>query len=244
MQETLSYSVVIPMKNEAKNIVPLIEELKGVMDTLHKPWEAIIVDDGSTDDTLSILKDLSKKHHFLRILSFSKNAGQSSAFDAGFKKAQGEYIITLDGDRQNDPNDIPTLILAIEDCDLVCGIRKKRHDPLSKRTISLISNYIRSRVCQDGVQDTGCSLKIYRRSCFTQIKMFHGMHRFLPALFKMEGFRIKEIPVNHRNRTQGKSNYHFFNRSLSPLLDMFAVLWMRKRRLNYSIKEEISCSKK
>ncbi|MDR3624681.1 MAG: glycosyltransferase family 2 protein [Chlamydiales bacterium] len=233
------FSVVIPMKNEEENVRPLIQELKTVMDSLQKPWELIVVEDGSTDQTLTKLKELAKTYSFLHILSFANNVGQSGAFDAGFTRAKGEFVITLDGDMQNDPHDIPALIDAVATCDLVCGVRINRHDPFSKRWISRISNFIRSRICQDGMRDTGCSLKIYRKACLSKIKMYHGMHRFLPALFKIEGFRLKEIPVNHRDRTKGKSNYHFFNRSIRPLVDMFAVLWMRKRHLYYTIKEEI-----
>lgn len=233
------YSVVIPIKNEEENIAALIEEVEPVMNSLGKAWELIVIEDGSTDNSLAVLKELTKKYPFLRVLVFEKNAGQSSAFDAGFKAAQGEFVITLDGDRQNDPQDIPALIALTDQADLVCGIRMNRKDPLSKKFISKISNYVRSRVCKDGVQDTGCSLKVYRRKCLSQIKMYNGMHRFLPALFSIEGFRIKEVPVNHRDRTKGKSNYHFFNRSLSPFMDMFFVSWMRKRHLNYKIKAEL-----
>ena len=176
----------------------------------------------------------------LRILVFAFNAGQSSAFDAGFKAARGEYIITLDGDGQNDPKDIPLLIAESHNSfDMVLGRRAKRNDPFSKRIISKLSNFVRSRVCKDDVSDTGCSLKLYRTKCIQNIKMYTGMHRFLPALFVIEGYSIKEVNVNHRERTKGKSKYHFFNRSIKPLVDMFAVMWMRKRALKYKIKVEL-----
>lgn len=236
---TVKYSVVIPLKNEEENIHDLISELEPVMKKLNEPWELICIDDGSTDDTLSILKDLSKQKNYLRTIVFNKNYGQSSAFDAGFRLAKGEYIITLDGDRQNDPTDIPKLLELIKDCDLVCGQRKKRKDPWTKKIISKLANAVRSRFCQDGVSDTGCSLKAYRRSCFEKIKMFHGMHRFLPALFLMEGFKIKEVPVNHRERVKGKTKYNFFNRSFNTVSDMFAVRWMNNRRLQYKIEKEL-----
>lgn len=236
---TVKYSVVIPLKNEEENIHDLISELEPVMKKLNEPWELICIDDGSTDDTLSILKDLSKQKNYLRTIVFNKNYGQSSAFDAGFRLAKGEYIITLDGDRQNDPTDIPKLLELIKDCDLVCGQRKKRRDPWTKKIISKLANAVRSRFCQDGVSDTGCSLKAYRRSCFEKIKMFHGMHRFLPALFLMEGFKIKEVPVNHRERVKGKTKYNFLNRSFNTVSDMFAVRWMNNRRLQYKIEKEL-----
>jgi dolichol-phosphate mannosyltransferase len=231
----ITYSVVVPLKNEAENIADLISELEPVMDELNQPWELICIDDGSTDQTNAILHALAAKKKYLHILQFSKNFGQSSAFDAGFKAARGQFVITLDGDRQNDPADIPLLAKEINSFDLVCGRRLKRKDPWHKRWVSRLANRIRSRICQDGVQDTGCSLKIYRSECLRNIKMYQGMHRFLPALFSIEGYRIKEVMVNHRPRVRGKTKYNFFNRSFNTIADMLAVRWMRKRRLNYDI---------
>ncbi|MBS4164660.1 Uncharacterized protein PRO82_001991 [Candidatus Protochlamydia amoebophila] len=234
------YSVVIPLKNEESNIEELIQELEPVMNQLRETWELICIDDGSTDNTKAILKKLNEEKGYLRSIFFKKNYGQSSAFEAGFKAAQGKFIITLDGDRQNDPTDIPKLIKEINTCDLVCGIRLNRKDSWSKRIISKGANFVRSRLCGDGMRDTGCSLKVYRASCFQKIKMYNGMHRFLPALFKIEGFEIKQIPVNHRERLKGKSNYNFFNRSLNTVSDLLAVCWMRKRHLHYQIEDDLS----
>lgn len=235
----IAYSVVIPVKDEENNIGELIEELEIVMNKQKKEWELICIEDGSSDNSLSILSKLKKKKPYLRIVAFEKNFGQSSAFDAGFKHAQGEFIITLDGDRQNDPKDIPNLLTFSNDYDLVCGWRIHRKDSWSKKIISHLANTVRSKLCQDSVHDTGCSLKIYRSSCLRKIKLYNGMHRFLPALFKMEGFRIKEVPVNHRKRLSGQSKYNLFNRFLSPLTDLFAIIWMRRRTLRYTIKKEI-----
>ena len=147
--------------------------------------------------------------------------------------------VSLDGDGQNDPADIPKLVAMQENADLVCGWRVNRKDPLAKKIISKLSNLIRSRLCADGIHDTGCSLKLYRKSCLQKIKLYNGMHRFLPALFKLEDFRILEVPVNHRERTKGTSNYNIFNRSLGPILDMFAVRWMRRRKLHYTVIKEL-----
>lgn len=231
----IRYSVVIPLKNEAENIMSLIDELEPVMNSLNHPWELICIDDGSTDTTREILRVLSKKKSFLTLLSFTRNFGQSSAFDAGFRAAKGEFVITMDGDRQNDPKDIPKMVEAARKYDLVCGIRTNRKDPWHKKLTSKIANFMRSRLCQDYVKDTGCSLKVYRTDCLKKIKMYNGMHRFLPALFSIEGFSIKEISVNHRPRTLGATKYNFFNRSFKPIIDMLAVRWMRKRQLNYKI---------
>ena len=233
---SIQYSVVIPLKNEDTNVLDLILELESVMNQLQQPWELICIDDGSTDNTRAMLLHLSKDHPFLRIIIFKQNYGQSSAFHAGFIAAQGKFVITLDGDLQNDPADIPKMISLMPNCDLVCGIRNKRKDPLNKKIISKLANRIRQWICEDGVQDTGCSLKIYRKECLQQIKMYHGMHRFLPALFTIEGFKIQEISVNHRERKRGKSKYNFFNRSFNTIADLLAVRWMKKRHLNYEIE--------
>lgn len=233
-------SVVIPIKNEEENIVDLIEELEPVMNQLGKPWELICIEDGSTDQSLSILQDLCHKKSYLRVLAFTRNFGQSSAFAAGFEAARGEFIVTLDGDRQNDPKDIPKLMEAIQVSDLVVGWRVNRRDPWKKRIVSRVSNKIRGRLCQDDMHDTGCSLKAYRKEALRKIKMYKGMHRFLPALFKIEGLQVIEIPVNHRDRSKGKTKYNFFNRSIGPIVDMFAVRWMRQRALRHEIREEIT----
>lgn len=239
----MKYSVVIPIKNEEENICELIQEVEPVMEGLGEKWELICIDDGSTDRSLLILQDLCKHKPYMRVLSFTRNFGQSAAFAAGFKAARGELVITLDGDRQNDPTDIPKLTGAMSDCDLVVGWRVNRRDTLQKKVISRISNWIRSRLCRDGIHDTGCSLKVYRRAALSSIKMYNGMHRFLPALFKIEGLHVKEIPVSHRERSKGATKYHFFNRSLGPIIDMFVVRWMRRRNLNPQIREEISYEK-
>lgn len=234
----MKYSVVIPMKNEEENVRELIEELEPVMQSLGEPWELLIIDDGSTDETKSILLELKKTRPHIKIIAFEGNYGQSSGFDAGFKIAQGQWIITLDGDRQNDPKDITKMIPLTQDADLVCGQRIQRRDPWHKRITSSIANAIRSRLCHDGIHDTGCSLKIYRTSSLREIKLFEGMHRFLPALFQIEGFKVVEVPVNHRERVRGVSKYNIFNRSLNTVVDMFAVMWMRKRHLRYRDKKK------
>ncbi len=234
----ITYSVVIPLKDEEENLLALVEELEPVMESLHTPWELICIDDGSQDQTLPLLQKLAQEKPYLRVLVFAKNSGQSSAFDAGFKAACGQYVITLDGDRQNDPRDIPSLLSLMDHADLVVGWRKERRDPWVKRLSSKIANAIRRRVCHDGVLDTGCSLKVYRTSCLRHLKMYKGMHRFLPALFQIEGFRVTQLPVRHRERTHGVTKYSFSSRLIAPLLDMLVVAWMRRRHLGYTIARE------
>ncbi|MFA6914974.1 MAG: glycosyltransferase family 2 protein [Parachlamydiales bacterium] len=237
--QQVKYSVVIPMKNEENNVGELIKELEPIMESLKQPWELICINDGSTDSTLAVLKKLMQEKPYLRILNFDRNYGQSSAFDAGFRASRGEFTITMDGDLQNDPADIPKLLHIAENADLVCGQRVKRKDSVNKKVISWLGNVVRSRFCQDGVKDTGCSLKVFRTLCLNKIKMYQGMHRFLPALFKIEGLRITEVPVNHRHRKHGKTKYNLFNRSFNTIADMLAVRWMRNRHLKYKIEKEV-----
>jgi glycosyltransferase involved in cell wall biosynthesis len=170
------------------------------------------------------------------VITFEKNYGQSSAFDAGFRAAKGTWVITLDGDRQNDPQDIPKLIALSDKHDLVVVQRVKRKDPFVKKITSYLANVVRSRICRDGMRDANCSLKLYRKSALDRIPLYDGMHRFLPALFLIYGYTIGQVPVNHRPRTAGKTKYSFYNRSFNTVLDMFAVAWIRKRALRYQVK--------
>lgn len=231
------YSIVVPIYNEQDNIEPLVAELEDVMSVYRDTWELIFVDDGSPDLSSFILKRLSSEKPFLQALRFKKNAGQTAALHAGFKAAKGEYIITLDGDGQNDPNDISHLIAVAKlGYDLVAGKRRRRQDNFTKRVISKMANFVRQKILSDGISDTGCSLKIYRKSALEKIPLYKGMHRFLPALFLIEGFSIKEIEVEHRPRSRGKSKYTIFNRGASLVFDLLAVLWMKKRKLSYEIE--------
>ncbi len=237
VRTVMKYSVVIPIKDEEGNIEALVEELEPVMSSLLAPWELICVDDGSKDRTPAILRDLALRKPYLRVITFASNYGQSSGFAAGFSQALGEVVVTMDGDRQNDPKDIPKLLAGLTEADLVCGQRRKRQDSFYRRFVSKLANKIRRWACQDGMQDNNCSLKVYRAESLRKIKLFEGMHRFLPALFKMEGFRVKEIPVNHRERASGKSKYSILtNRSVNTILDLLAVVWMRKRALRYEVR--------
>lgn len=227
------YSVVVPLKNEEGNIENLIDEIEKQMNSLNKPWEMICVDDGSTDTTRLILERLQSLKSFLKPVVLNRTYGQSAALAAGFERAQGDFVITLDGDRQNDPADIPKLIHALTTCDLVCGYRVDRCDRWLKKATSRVANAIRSRICRDGIRDTGCSLKIFRSRCLRSIKLYDGMHRFLPALFLIEGFRVQEVAVSHRKRLNGQSKYPLHTRLLKPITDMLVVAWMRRRHLNY-----------
>jgi dolichol-phosphate mannosyltransferase len=225
-------SVVVPLYNEEENVAPLQEELaRALAGTEH---EVILVDDGSSDATVArIRRDAST-----RVIEFAKNTGQSAAMYAGIMAARGEVIALLDGDLQNDPADIPRLVAEIGNgADLVCGYRAKRRDDFVRRASSRIANFVRSRFVGDGVRDTGCSLKAMRAACRGALVPFKGMHRFIPALVKGAGFRVVEIPVNHRPRVSGQSKYGLGNRAFRATADMFAVRWLLSRQFLIEIKE-------
>ena len=174
----------------------------------------------------------------MRVIRFEKNAGQSAAIYAGLKEARGATVVLIDGDLQNDPADIPKLLAEIaQGADLVCSYRTQRRDTVVKRLTSWIANAVRSRFTRDGVRDTGCTLKAMRRECVTVLVPFKGMHRFIPALVKGAGYRLVEIPVNHRPRRFGQSKYGLGNRALRATIDMFGVRWLLSRRLTHKMRE-------
>lgn len=219
-------SVVIPLFNEEENVAPLCAEIDEALRGLS--YEVVFVDDKSTDGTLEKIP----KNPNVRILRFERNTGQSAAMYAGIHAAEGEVVVLMDGDRQNDPADIRRMLAELDKgFDLVCGYRANRQDSLSKKWTSRIANAVRSRFTKDGVRDTGCTLKVLRRECREALVPFHGMHRFIPALIKGMGYRITEMPVNHRPRVAGVSKYGFGNRAWRATCDMFAVRWLLSRQI-------------
>jgi len=232
-------SIVIPVYNEEENLEILMEELTAVLNETHRSYEVILVDDGSTDKSFQIMEKMAGRDRRVTVIRFKRNAGQSAAFDAGFKLAKGEVVVTLDSDLQNDPRDIPLLLEKMGGYDMVCGVRTKRMDSWIRLVSSKIANYIRNRLSDEEVTDTGCSLKAYRGEFLKRLKLFNGVHRFFPTLMKMEGARMTEIPVHHRPRKFGKSKYNIRNRLLRSFLDLLGVRWMKKRRLQYEIEKVI-----
>ena len=223
-------SVVVPLFNEEENVPILQAELVAALAGIRH--EIIFVDDGSTDQTRARLTGSDE----VRILHFEQNAGQSAAIHAGANAARGAVVVLIDGDLQNDPGDIPRLLAEIErGADLVCGYRARRKDTLLKRLTSWVANSVRSRFTKDGVRDTGCTLKAMRRECVRTLVPFKGMHRFIPALVKGAGYRLVEIPVNHRARKFGQSKYGLGNRALRATIDMFGVRWLLSRQLKYRL---------
>lgn len=218
------YSVVVPLYNEEGNVEELHHRIKEVLLKLGESFEIIFVDDGSSDATLEKCRSLSP----LVLLAFRKNFGQSAAFDAGFKTAKGDIIITLDGDLQNDPSDIPLLLEKLnEGYDVVSGWRVKRKDSISKIIFSRGANLLRAILIHDNIHDSGCSLKVYRRECFENFDLFGEMHRFIPALLEVRGFRVAEVPVSHYPRVHGVTKYNW-KRSVKGFVDMLAVWFWRK----------------
>lgn len=242
MQKSMSkrdISLVIPVYNEEDNIKPLSAELREVLPALGRSYEIIFVDDGSHDRSFEILQEVASYDPQIRIIRFEKNTGQTAAFDAGFKAAHGDIVVTMDADLQNDPRDIPRLVEKIGKFDVVCGWRHQRRDPWIKIVSSKIANFVRNKLSQEEIADTGCSLKAYKRECLQQLKLFSGMHRFLPTLAKMEGCTVTQVKVNHRNRRFGTTKYTIGNRMVRAFTDLLAVRWMKKRHLNYKIAEVI-----
>ncbi|MGH7167141.1 MAG: glycosyltransferase family 2 protein [Nitrospiraceae bacterium] len=233
-------SVVIPVKDERDNLPPLTEQLLKVLGSQEEsrtaPFEIWYIDDGSTDGSGPLLDNLAAQHAEVRVLHFDRNYGQTSAFDAGFRQAQGELVVTMDADLQYDPADIPRLIPLAAQYDLVCGWRKDRHDSLTRKLSSRIAYLARTSVTGDRIHDTGCSLKVFRRAVVERLHLFEGMHRFFPALARMHGFRVTEAPVRHFPRVHGRSKYGIGNRLFKGLYDLVAVRWMMGRVLSYRIK--------
>jgi len=234
-------SVVIPIKDERDNIPLLASQLlkffEGRPESATAPFELMFVDDGSTDGSEAVLDELVRQSATVRVIHLDKNHGQTAAFDAGFRQANGELIATMDGDLQYDPTDFAKLLPLVRQFDLVCGRRAARHDNMVRRWSSRIANQVRNWVVHDGIADTGCSLKIFQRAVIERMPLFKNMHRFFPALAQMYGFTVTEVPVQHFPRAHGLSKYGVGNRLFVGLYDLFAVRWMQKRCLNYTMRE-------
>ena len=228
-------SVVIPFYNEEHNVTPLMDEVMQVPLSGHQ-LEGVLIDDGSTDNTWTQILKSTERYSELRGVRLPKNRGQSFALLAGLKSSTGDVLITLDGDGQNDPRDIPILLSSLETCDVVCGIRTCRKDPWTRRASSMIANKVRNWITHDGVTDAGCSLKVFRRRCISDLPPFDGVHRFMPAYFRLNNRVICQESVHHRPRLHGKSKYTHFKRLPHTLFDLIGFVWYRRRLL--SVEEE------
>jgi dolichol-phosphate mannosyltransferase len=227
-------SVVVPVHNEADNIAPLLAEIGAVLRGLTE-YEIIVVDDGSTDATPGVLKECASRYPWLRPLRHVRNSGQSAALTTGVREARARWIVTLDGDGQNDPADIPALLertqvaANAQSPAMIAGWRVERRDTWLKRISSKIANGVRGWILNDHTPDVGCGLKVFRRDVFLKLPQFDHMHRFLPALFQRAGEAVISVPVTHRHRTKGRSHYGLHDRLWVGIVDIFGVLWLGKR---------------
>jgi dolichol-phosphate mannosyltransferase len=233
-------SVVIPFFNEEESLEAVCLEAKAVLERLlPDDWQMVLVDDCSSDATPEIVDRLARAHPAIVGLHLQPNSGQSAALEAGFGAATGELIATLDGDGQNDPEDIETLLNEMSrlQVDMMCGIRRKRADNWIRKASSRIANRVRSAVLHDNITDVGCSLRVFRRHCLGRIRFFRNAHRFFPALFQMMGYSVAETEVNHRPRLKGSSKYGggIQSRLWVGLADLAGVYWLRKRALLYRV---------
>ena len=233
-----SASLIVPTKNEEENIEILAKEVHDARLPELYDLEMIFIDDGSTDRSPEIMKQLMAEYPWVISYRMDRSHGKSAAWDLGFMMAHGEYIVTIDADLQNDPQDIPGLIQLLEDgCDLASGRRRRRADTLGRKIQSRTANYVRRFVLNDNALDCGCGLKAFRRTCLSRFRLFNGAHRFLEAIFTLNGFRIDHMLVNDRPRRFGTAKYGLHNRLLGPLMDMFGVFWLKRRAFDYRYKK-------
>lgn len=223
----MEISVVIPVCNEFDNVGPLAREIVAAL--TGREFEIIFVDDGSTDDTAAAVRALRQVIPEVRLLRHSFRSGQSAAVCSGVRYARAEWIATLDGDGQNDPADIPKLFEVRHSAELVMGNRVQRRDTWLRHLQSRVANGVRGRLLGDGTPDTGCGIKVMRRDVFMDLPRFDHMHRFLPALFLRAGARVVSVPVAHRPRERGTSKYGLFDRLWVGIVDIFGVMWLRRR---------------
>lgn len=231
-------SIVVPVMDEEENIFPMFEEIQRVLAEEPWDWELIFVDDGSTDSTWQKIGEARAACERVRGIRFKANCGQTSAVAAGVRHSRAETCATLDGDCQNDPADIPNLMKAMKDADLVIGWRSQRRDTGWRRFQSRMANGFRNRMTGETIHDIGCGIKTFNRSKMMEVPLFEGMHRFMPTLFRYKGWKVAEVEVNHRDRERGQTKYGMWNRVFRALRDLFAVRWMRWRMIRYEIREQ------
>jgi len=233
-------SIVFPVYNEEENVPILLREIAAALEGRGWTYEIVAVDDGSTDRSLEVLRAGRADYPTLRVLALEKNSGQTAALDAAWRSARGRMVVSLDADLQNDPADIPAMVQKLEDSrsDMVIGVRVNRRDTWSRKMQSRIGNGVRNWITGDQITDTGCSLKLVKREAIDRVRLFTGMHRFLPTLIRYAGYKVVEMPVNHRPRQFGVSKYGAMNRAFRGLADCFAVRWMGTRMLKYDVHEE------
>jgi glycosyltransferase involved in cell wall biosynthesis len=241
--ETPVLSLVVPCYNEQDNLRALITAIREAVEPLKLPYEVVITDDCSKDNSWKILKELAAGDPCIRVQRFAFNCGESAASFAGMKSSFGKYIVTLDADLQNDPKDLPKFLEALKHYDCVCGTRVKARgegDNFIRIASSHIANWVRNKLSGEQISDAGCTYRAFKRECIGNLKFFKGMHRFLPTLFKIEGHTVVEIEVSNSPRFAGQSHYGVWNRLFASFYDLLAVRWMKKRMFKYQIAERVN----
>ena len=236
-------SFVIPCHNEEGNLQPLAAAIREAVLPLNLSYEIVIVDDFSNDSSWKVLEEMAAKDPRIVALKFAYNCGQSAAMFAGMKAARGKYIITLDADLQNDPRDIPQFLESLKNVDCVCGTRveaRSQGDNFLRIISSRIANWVRNKLSGETISDAGCCFRAFKRECVSDLKFFKGMHRFLPTLFKIDGYTVAEIPVRHNPRASGQAHYGVWNRLFASFYDLLAVRWMKKRMFRYKIAKRLN----
>jgi len=237
----LDLSVVIPVSNEEDSLGPLWDELRSALERLRLTWEVVFVDDGSRDRSAEIIRGFREHDDRARLVRLKAQGGETAATDAGFKAARGRWVVTMDADLQNDPADIPRLLAMLDRWDAVTGWRVNRAagDTLLRRISSRVANRVRNWLSDETVHDSGCTFRAFRRECLRGLVLYRGLHRFVPTLLKIRGFRVIEVPVNHRPRRFGRSKYGVMNRAFVAFADLLAVRWMKSRLLAYEVAEDL-----
>ncbi|MBI5686078.1 MAG: glycosyltransferase family 2 protein [Verrucomicrobia bacterium] len=236
-------SLVVPVYNEEDNLRPLTEAIREAMKTVGVTYEVVLTDDGSKDKSWEIMKQLAAADTRIRVQKFAYNCGETAASEAGMRAARGQYIVTIDADLQNDPKDLPGFLEALKTYDCVCGTRvasRGEGDNWIRIASSRIANWVRNSLSEENITDAGCTYRAFKRECIDKVKLYRGMHRFLPTLFKMEGYTVTEIPVSNNPRLAGESKYGVWNRLFKSFHDLLAVRWMKKRVLNYRVAERVN----
>ena len=243
MTETPELSFVIPCYNEQDNLRALVKAIGDSVAPLQRSYEIVITDDCSKDNSWPVLKELAAADPRVRGLRFAYNCGQSAAMWAGMKAARGKIVVTLDADLQNDPQDLARLLEPIKDFDCVCGSRvaaRGKGDSWVRVASSRIANGVRNKLSGENISDAGCCYRAFKRECIDNLKFFKGMHRFLPTLFKIEGYTVTEVDVRTNPRVAGKSNYGIGNRLFASFYDLIAVRWMKKRMFRYKVSDTVN----